>query len=207
MKTTIFLVRNAATDWNRDKRVVGRREIGLSEAGIAQAEALSERCAKLDIGEVLSSPLVRAMETAERIARPHQLEIARDPRLTDFHAGRWEGMKHAEVSASDDYKRFLANPLAQAIPAGERLTDARDRLVSSVAQALADNELGASILIISHAGPLRLLLAHYLGMDLANFHRLRLSTASVTALRFESLEGVPRVLTVNCVDALASALS
>ena len=54
----------------------------------------------------------------------------------------------------------------------------------------------------SHAGPLRVLLAHYLGMDSANYHRLRLSPASVSILRFDSEQGIPRLLTVNCVGSL-----
>jgi broad specificity phosphatase PhoE len=74
--------------------------------------------------------------------------------------------------------------------------------VASVSQALADNELGANILIVSHAGPLRVLLAHYLGMNLIHYHRLRLSPASLSVLRFESEVGVPRILTINnsCAD-------
>jgi broad specificity phosphatase PhoE len=206
MHTTLFLVRNGATDWSRDGRVAGRRDIGLSAEGRVQSAELADRMSRVEVAEVLSSPLPRAFETAEALAAPHKLEVARDPRLTDFHAGRWEGMKYPEVSTSDDYKRFLANPLADSIPGGERLTDARDRVVGSVQQALQDNELGANILIVSHAGPLRLLIAHYLGMDLANYHRLRISPGSVSALRFESERGVPRVLAINCLGDVHAAI-
>jgi len=75
-----------------------------------------------------------------------------------------------------------------------------------VSQALADNELGANIVIVSHAGPLRVLLAHYLGMNLVHYHRLRLSPASVSVLRFESEHGVPRILTINCTADPGPAL-
>jgi broad specificity phosphatase PhoE len=206
MFTTLFLVRNAATEWSREKRVAGRRDLGLSAEGREQARELAARFEMIEVAEVLVSPVVRAVETAEAIAQKHGLEVARDPRLTDLGAGNWEGMHHAEVAASDDYRRFLANPLAEAIPGGERLVDARDRIVSSIGQALVDNELGANIVVVSHAGPLRVLLAHYLGMDLANYHRFRISPASISILRFEAETGVPRVLGLNWTATLATAL-
>jgi broad specificity phosphatase PhoE len=206
MHTDLYLVRNAATEWSRDRRVAGRRDLGLSADGQAQAAELGERLRNAEIAEVLCSPVLRAVETAERIARPHGLEVARDPRLTDLGAGKWEGMKHDEILVSDEYKRFLANPLSQSIPGGEKLMDARDRLVTSVNQALVDNELGANVVMVSHAGPLRVLLAHYLGMDLANYHRLRLSPASISILRFDSEEGIPRLLAVNCTGSLEAVV-
>ena len=45
----------------------------------------------------------------------------RDPRLIDFDAGRWEGQKHAEIGASGEYQRFIANPVDESIPGGEKL--------------------------------------------------------------------------------------
>ena len=207
MHTTLYLVRNASTDWSREGRVAGRRDLALSTEGRAEAGRLAERLRALEVAEVLTSPLPRAVETAEAAASLHKLEVARDPRLTDLHAGQWEGARHQEVAASPEYKRFLADPLSASIPGGEKLTDTRDRMVAAIEQALEDNELGANIVIVSHAGPLRVLLAHYLGMDLASYHRLRLSPASVSALRFESERGVPRVLALNWLADLGAALT
>jgi len=208
MYTTLFLVRNADTDFTRDGRVAGRRDISLSAAGRDQAAALRDRmvAAKLAIVEILASPLPRAVETAEIIAAPLGHGVVRDPRLIDFDAGRWEGQSHKDIGASPEYVRFLENPVDEQIPGGEKISDVRDRVVSSVSQALADNELGASILIVSHAGPLRVLLAHYLGMNLVNYHRLRLSPASISILRFDSEAGVPRILTINCTADPGPAL-
>jgi len=199
MYTTLFLVRNADTEFTRDRRVAGRRDIGLSAAGRTQAGALRDLLAdRHDFAEILASPLPRAVETAEIVAAPFGLGVVRDPRLIDFDAGRWEGQSHQEIGASDEYRRFIENPLSESIPGGEKLIDVRDRVVAAASQALADNELGATILLVSHAGPLRVLLAHYLGMNLVHYHRLRLSPASLSVLRFESEMGVPRVLTINC---------
>jgi broad specificity phosphatase PhoE len=208
MYTTLFLVRNADTDFSRDGRVAGRRDIGLSRAGRTQAETLRDHivASKHEIVEILASPLPRAVETAEIIATALGHGVVRDPRLIDFDAGRWEGQTHKDIGSSAEYQRFLVNPVDESIPGGEKIADVRDRVVSSVSQALADNELGASILIVSHAGPLRVLLAHYLGMNLVHYHRLRLSPASISILRFESEAGVPRILTINCTADPGPAL-
>jgi broad specificity phosphatase PhoE len=207
MYTTLFLVRNADTDFTRDRRLAGRRDIGLSAAGRAQAEALRDRLAGgHEIAEILASPLPRAVETAEILATCYGLGVVRDPRLIDFDAGRWEGRSHQEIGASPEYQRFIDDPVSGSIPGGERIGGVRDRVVAAVSQALVDNELGASIMLVSHAGPLRVLLAHYLGMSLNHYHRLRLSPSSVSILRFESEVGVPRVLTINCTTDPGPAL-
>lgn len=206
MHTTLFLVRNAATDWGREERIAGRREIALSTEGRDQAGDLGKRMAGIELAEVLSSPLPRAVQTAEAIAGAHELEVARDPRLTDFDAGRWEGKKFGDVAATDEYKRFVASPMTEVIPGGERMAAVRDRMIGSVEQALQDNEMGANIVLVSHAGPLRVLVSHYLGMDLVNYHRLRLSPASVTVLRFDSVQAIPRLLAVNALGDLAPSI-
>ena len=206
MYTTLFLVRNADTDFSRDRRVAGRRDIGLSAEGRAQAATIGRSLTGVDITEILSSPLPRAVETAEILAGLLGMGVVRDPRLVDFDAGQWEGRPHGEVAASPEYQRFLLNPIDESIPGGERLIEVRERIVAAVSQALSDNELGANILLVSHAGPLRVLLAHYLGMSLVHYHRLRLSPASVSVLRFESEVGVPRILTINCTSHPGPAL-
>ncbi len=205
MHTTVYLVRNGATDWNATGRLAGRRDLGLSAAGRAQADQLAEQFAGVELAEVLASPLPRAVETAERLASRHHVEVGRDPRLTDLHVGPWEGLGFADLATRDDFRRFLAHPVDAPIPGGERLPDARDRMLASVRQALADNEMGARIVVVSHAAPLRVLIAHYLGMEVGAFHRVRLLPASVAILRFESVEGPPRLLGLNCAAELAAA--
>jgi probable phosphoglycerate mutase len=203
--TTLYLIRNGATEWTREGRLAGRREIGLSHEGRSQADELGARMAGVELAEILSSPLPRAVETAERLAAPHKVEVARDPRLTDVNAGQWEGARFSELASNEAYKKFSTGS-DEPIPGCERLSDLRGRMVASVAQALSDNELGAGIAIVSHAAPLRALLAHYLGMPLGGYHRLRLSPASVTALRFESEYGAPRLLLLNGLGDIRSAL-
>ena len=197
MHTTLFLVRHGETEWERTRRVAGRRDLGLTDLGLAQAAVVTERLAGLEIAEILSSPLVRAFDTAELISKPHGIEVGRDPRLTDVNVGRWEGKTYREVEASPEYVEFLRGPRLTTIPGGESLVSIRDRVVASVEQALEGNELGSNIVVISHAIVVRVLLAHYLGKELGHYHRLRVTRGSLSLLRYDTDRELPRVLAIN----------
>jgi broad specificity phosphatase PhoE len=197
VETKVFLIRHGVTDWHRDRRVLGQRDVGLNAEGINQAQGIAAALKDLVIGEVISSPLLRAVQTAEILAGQYHIEIARDPRLSDFRVGKWEGMTYDEVSASPEYQRFLADPLSERIPGGEDLKQIRDRAVSAVEQALEDTPAGESVALVTHAGIVRVVLAHYLGSHLANYHRIRVAPASVSVMSFRDDRDLPRVLTVN----------
>lgn len=206
MQTTVFLVRHGVTDWHAQRRVLGQRDIGLNADGIAQAQALARVLSEVPIGEVISSPLVRAVQTAEILAEPFRLSIARDPRLTDFRVGRWEGMPYDEVAASPEYQKFVADPLSTQIPGGEDLRDIRDRSVAAVEQALEDAPAGESVCLVTHAGIVRVLLAHYLGSNLVNYHRLHVAPGSVSILSFGDGRELPRVIAMNWKGSLKEIL-
>ena len=207
METTVFLIRHGVTDWHREQRVLGQRDVALNADGINQSQAAATALAGVPVGEVLASPLVRAVQTAEIIAGQYGIEVARDPRLTDFRVGKWEGMSYDEIARSPDYQRFLANPLSEAIPGGEDMKQIRERSVAAVEQALEDAPQGESVVIVSHAGIVRVLLSYYLGSNPANYHRLRVSPGSVSVLSFEKDRELPRVLAVNWMGALKDVLT
>ncbi len=207
MHTTIFLVRNAQTAWNDERRLAGRRELGLSEQGRATAAALVVRFAGVELGEILTSPLPRAVETAQPLAAGLGLDVARDPRLIDWQPGRWEGRTYAEIAVEPLYATLMSGPPADAVfPDGDRLLDVRNRMRSAVAQALQDNELGSSIALVSHAGPLRLLLAHYLSIAASDHTRLRLEPGSVTVLRFTQVDRPPELIAINVCGRVLDSL-
>jgi broad specificity phosphatase PhoE len=198
LHTTVYLIRNAETAWNGERRLPGRRELGLNEAGLANARSLTDRFAGIALDEVLASPLPRAVETAQPLAVAQGLEVARDPRLLDLHAGEWEGRTYDEIAADPRYAALLAGGIdGGLIPGGERLAEVRTRMLASVGQALEDNELGASIAVVSHAGPLWILLSHYLSVAPADHARLRMAPAGVAALRFSAVDAPPALLALD----------
>jgi broad specificity phosphatase PhoE len=204
--TTVFLIRHGVTDWHRDRKVLGQRDVPLNPEGLLMATKLRDALAGLPIHDVISSPMLRAVQTAEIIAKAFGTEIARDPRLADFRVGKWEGMGYDDVAASAEYQRFVADPMAEKIPGGEGLGQIRDRAIGAVEQALRDAPAGESLAIVTHAGIVRVVLAHYLGTNLAHYHRLRVSPSSVSVLAFGDDRTPPRVLAINWRGSLKEVL-
>jgi len=206
VETTVFLVRHGVTPWHKARRVLGHRDIDLDEEGLAQADAVADALADLPVTEVISSPLARAVQTADRLASRYQTHVTRDPRVTDFRVGRWEGMSYDEVAASREYQEFVKNPMATGIPDGEKLIDVRDRAVAAVEQTLEDTPAGDAVVVVTHAGIVRILLTHYIGAELAHYHRLRVSPGSISVLSFPDVHALPRVLITNWTPCLRGAM-
>jgi broad specificity phosphatase PhoE len=206
LETTVFLIRHGVTAWHAEGRVLGQRDIPLSQPGIVQAEEAAAALRGVKMSEVLSSPLQRAIQTAEIIGQETGIEIARDPRLIDFQLGKWTGMTYADVAKNEEYQRFVQQPESERIPGGESLEDIRRRAVAAVDQALRDNATGDALAIVTHAGIIRVLITHYMGSRPANYHRVRVSPGSISILGFSDDRQLPRVLAVNLVGSIERAL-
>src|SRR5262249_5366017 len=142
LETKVFLIRHGVTEWHTQGRVAGQRDVPMSAEGRDQVERTAKILSGLKIAEVISSPLQRAIQTAEIIASGRQIEVARDPRLTDFQLGKWTGMTYDDVTATPDYQRFVAEASTGRIPDGESLEEVRRRAVGAVEQSLGDNPTG-----------------------------------------------------------------
>ncbi len=206
METTVFLIRHGVTDWNRDRRLMGSREVPLSSDGVLQSKAAALALSQIPVGEIISSPALRAVQTAEIIGNLFHADITRDPRLGDLKLGKWEGMTYDEAAQTPEYKRLQTNLLRERLPGGEDLTQVRDRATAAVEQALRDAPAGESLVIVSHASILRIVLAHYLGTNLAHFHRFRILPGSVSVLSFRDDRDPPRVLAVGWRAGLTEVL-
>lgn len=208
VETRVFLIRHGVTSWHGERRLLGRqKDLALSAEGVDQAERAAGYLAGITLGEVISSPLQRAMQTAQIIGERFAIEIARDPRLSDFDVGDWAGMGHDQIRALPEYAAFLANPAAERIPGGENLEEVRRRAVAAIEQALEDNPSGDVIAVVTHSGVIRVLLAHYLGSALASYHRLSVAPGSVSVLAFSDDRGLPRILAINATAPLAALVA
>jgi broad specificity phosphatase PhoE len=207
LHTTLYLIRNAETEWNSEGRLAGRRELDLCDAGRLTAQRLVELFAGIKLEEVLASPLPRTMATATPLAAANGLEVARDPRLADWQVGEWEGRLYKDVEKDPRYAALVGQPVDSIVlPGGERLSDVRTRMLASIDQALQDNELGANIALVSHAGPLRILLSYYLSIPPWDHARLSLQPGSVTVLAFSALGSPPTLRGLNLTRPLLDTL-
>jgi broad specificity phosphatase PhoE len=161
--------------------VTGRRPIPLNDAGRAQCRAVVPVIRALAPARIVTSPLVRAYESAAIVAEGLDCPLAVDPDLVEVDFGRWEGCTYGALVGDPDYLAFSRRPLEVAPPGGESLRAVRQRGLAAVARALA-NGPETRVLLVSHGDLIRALLASFLALDLTELRRLRVDTASLSGV-------------------------
>jgi len=108
----VFLARHAETTWNLAGRYQGRLESELSAKGVAQAEALAKAMRNYKLGRVISSPLVRCLQTAAPSARAQEQPVEEEPLLLEIAHGLWEGRYRDELAQNDPerYRQWRQEP-------------------------------------------------------------------------------------------------
>lgn len=182
----VFLVRHGETDWNRQMRIQGRENIPLNNEGRAQAQGISRYLSKKNVAAVFSSPLSRAQETANIIAVEHGLTPAVVDGLAEINFGNLAGKTYAEMDESDRavMAQWLSDPAQNAIPGGESLQQFQQRLEACY-QKLLDNHPAGNLVVVTHAGAIKVLVAGVLEIPLSRITRLRLVTASLTVILYD----------------------
>ena len=184
--TEIILARHGETDWNVEEVFRGRIDVELNETGIKQAELLAEYLKGLSIAAVYSSPLKRALKTAEMIAGYHDLNVGTAPGLIDFDFGKWQGLSHQEVKDSykELYAEWIRNPHQVEMPGGESLDDVRIRAVGVVDEVIAQYE--GIVVLVSHRVVNKVLICALLGLDNSHFWNIRQDTGGITVFACEN---------------------
>jgi probable phosphomutase (TIGR03848 family) len=179
--TQLFLIRHATNDWI-GQRLAGRTPgVHLNEEGRRQAQALAERLADITLAAIYSSPMERTLETAEVMAARHNLAVTVREGLTETDTGEWTGKEFEELRQLDIWPTLQNNPGDVLIPGGETLRQVQSRVVAELEQICAAHPK-ETVAVVSHADPIKLAVAHYLGLSLKKFQRLVISPASLTVL-------------------------
>ena len=183
----LWLVRHGLTDWNTQHRFCGHSDIPLSAQGRVQATWLAEQLQKETIAALYASDLVRARETAENIANkrtsPVQIRELAAWREIDF--GDWEGLTYAQIEEQfKDQLGFFTDPEHYSPPNGESLAHMQQRVKDALSAIVYSDVSPAAgdVVIVSHGGPLRILLCSILGMPIQRQWRLRLDHGSLSAI-------------------------
>lgn len=198
--TRLVLVRHGETIANREYRYIGARDDLLSEHGQAQALQLAEALAVLPIAAVYSSPLQRAYNTAVPIAARHGLEVQTLDDLRESNFGTWEGLSHAEVvarSPEDAQQLRTWEQNASIAPPGGESFEAMQERVCAVVERLAEAHPDQTIVLVSHVGPIKVLLCAALGVPLTSaFLRIFLDPATISVVDWQQA-GYATVRLVN----------
>ncbi|MBC8276185.1 MAG: histidine phosphatase family protein [Chloroflexi bacterium] len=194
--TRLVVVRHGRTEWNRVERFRGRADIELDEVGMKQAEATAGRIAEWQVWAIYSSPLRRALTTAEVLARRFDLEVKSLPGIIDIDYGEWQGLSPDEAAAKDSalYSRWLKSPHKAKFPGGESLAGIRKRAASAV-DTLITRHPRETIAFVSHKVVCQILILSLLGVDNSHFWQIAQDVCAVNL--FEVRGGVPSALLLN----------
>ena len=195
--TRIILVRHGETEWNRVERFRGRADVPLNGMGLFQAQATGRRIAdEWRPVAIYSSPLFRAVRTAEALAWHFNLRIEVHPGLIDIDYGEWQGLTPDEVRERwpKIVDAWYNAPHTAQIPNGETLDDLRVRAMSTVNE-MAKRHKGQTIVLVGHTVINRIILLAVLGLGNDRFWRLRQDTCAINVFEVEG--GVFTLVSLN----------
>lgn len=191
--TTIDLIRHGEPVGGRRYR--GQIDDPLSDKGWAQMRAA--------VGDhhpwqrIISSPLVRCAAFAQELGERHGIPVQEDARLMEIGFGAWEGRTAAELQAEDplSLQRFWSDPLRHTPPGAETLFDFEARVIGAWRDILSAHS-GAHLLLVGHAGMMRMIIRHVLDMPLERMFRLQVANAAISRIQVDGKgeQALPRLI-------------
>ncbi len=199
--TTILLVRHGTTATTG--RVLPGRAPGLhlSERGRAEATVLADRLAALKRppAALYTSPLERAKETAATLAPSLRLRPVIERGLTECDFGTWTGKRLSALRRRKEWRSVQGSPSTFRFPDGESFGEMQQRIWMAL-ERLASRHTNRTIVVVSHADPIKAAVTYALGVPLDLFQRTLIAPCSLSALALTS--GSPLVLCVNATASL-----
>lgn len=164
--TALILIRHGETDWNVKGRYQGQADPPLNARGLAQAHQLARELRGLGLDVLYTSPLRRALETAQVLAQSLGLPLHLEPRLMEIHQGDWQCRLRSDIAARypDLFERWQAEPWAVTPPGGESLAQVQARVYAALDDILARHQ-GKRVGLVTHRIPIALIKVRYQGLD------------------------------------------
>ena len=176
----------------------------LSDAGREQAEIVARRLADLPrVDAIYASPLERARETAAPIGKALGQRVQIEKGLLECDFGTWTGAKLSALMKKPEWSTVQRAPSTFRFPDGESFIDMQSRMANTV-DRLRERHRGGVVVCVSHADPIKALIAHAMGTHLDLFQRIVIGTCSVSAVAY--MTSGPVVLTVNSTGGSLSDL-
>lgn len=162
MTTTIYITRHGQTVWNTEKRMQGWSDSPLTELGINQAKWLEERLRDTKLDVIYSSPINRALNTANIVNSNRHIPIYTDSRLKEINMGIWEGLTQDEIekSYSKEVYNFWNAPKLYKPYNGESFYQMRQRTEEFIKEIMGEN-VGKDILIVTHTITLKAIMCFF----------------------------------------------
>lgn len=167
MKTIIYLTRHGQTEWNLEKRLQGRGNSTLTKSGIKGAEELRDRMKSIKLDEIYSSPIERALITANIVKGSHDLQVKTEDNFMEMSFGDYEGRRTDEILEENpefDMELIMKGNTSLCAPNGETLAHVRERVKKTMDRIIKENN-GKTILIVAHGITLKALMYYFNDKD------------------------------------------
>ncbi len=183
-KRKIYLIRHGQTDWNAERKIQGSTDIVLNEAGRHQAAALAKGMERRPVAQIFSSPLKRALETAQAIGRTQKVKVQTLEGLKEVNFGVWEGLTLDEIEKTypKENRQWLKDPTSITPPKGETREELKKRSAQAV-QWILDHMEG-DVAVVAH-GAIMAYLIEYLMRKEPDHKAIIVKNASITTLEYD----------------------
>ena len=180
----LLLIRHGENEYVKTGKMAGRLPgVHLNDRGQKQAQALGEALKDIPIKAIYSSPLERAMETAEPIASARKMQIIQEHDLIESNIGKWQGKSIKALRLTKIWKIVQSSPSRFRFPDGESFPEMQTRITSALERIIEKhNKPQDIVVVVFHADPIKLAVSHFLGLPLDNFQRVSCDTGSLTAI-------------------------
>jgi probable phosphoglycerate mutase len=182
----LLLIRHGETSWNKQRRIQGSRSnTPLSETGYKQADRIAALLKPQRVDAIYSSPLRRAVNTAQTLAGACGLQVRTVPELQEIDAGDLDGLSEKEMGEGHlaFWKEWRRGDPSLHLPGGESLDDLQKRVWWAV-ERLLERHTDDTVAVVGHLFTNLVIVCKALGLDLHNIRRLRLATASISIVEF-----------------------
>ncbi|HXV28665.1 MAG TPA: histidine phosphatase family protein [bacterium] len=182
--TQLFLIRHGETAWNRKKRYQGQTDISLTQDGRDQARDMARALKSVKIDMIYSSSLKRARQTALILSKEVGVRPVWDARLRELHFGAWEGRTAEQLRSRKD-PVFLKWQRGNFVTptGGESMASLRKR-IRSFLKSILSKANGKQVVVVSHAGPMKVLIFESLKLPLRSLWSMQIDPASISMLSF-----------------------
>jgi phosphoserine phosphatase len=189
-RTVIIIVRHGECRGNREGLFRGRSDFPLNEVGLYQARELARELKTLQPTIIFTSPLLRAIQTAEAIKRECKVEIEEREALNNIELGPWEGKSKDYIAQnySEQWQVWLNEPEKLIVPGMESLDSVQKRVKRDL-DDIIKHHWGETVIVVSHRAVLKPLIASCLGINSPYFWRIHLDTASYSTIHYEKKQG------------------
>ena len=197
--TSIYLVRHGQTAWNKEEIFRGRTDVPLDETGLKQAEVAGQYFKGMEIHAIYSSPLSRALRTAQKIAQFHNLKVQPLDGIIDISFGSWEGHSLQEIRDTDGelYRQWREEPHQVRLPGGESLDEVQSEGDSCAGRGDPITSR-KTVVLVSHRVVNKVIICGILGLDNSHFWQITQDPTAINLIQYKNGKYILSLMNETC---------